>query len=225
MVAHLAKPLLLVVPTRSEISAVRAAVADRVAGGSVRLVLCGMGPACVSALSHRVEGLGPVDAILLLGWAGGLDPELRAGDVVVADAAVNHQGERLPLPVLDLPGARVGTLLTVPEPLVTPEAKHDAWRRGALAVEMEAYPLAMWAATRELPLYHARVILDAAHEALPDLGDALDAYGRVRPIRLARRLMARPRAAVSLPALARRVREVAPVLRSLAHAAAGAWST
>ncbi len=59
--------------------------------------------------------------------------------------------------------------LGMPELPATPQAKRDAQRSGALAVEMEAYPLAAWAAAHRLLFIHARVILDAVDESLPDL--------------------------------------------------------
>ena len=212
------KPLLLITPTHSEYTAVRAALADRLVEGRLELVKCGMGMAAAAALCQRLERSGWTGSMVLLGWAGGLSPDLAAGDCVVADAAVDSDGRRVSLATPELPGATVGPLLCVDTPLLTPQAKHDAWLSGALAVEMEAYPLAVWAAARPAPFIHARVILDTVDEALPDLGDALDAQGRVRPVRLAARLVARPRTALSLLWLARRVRALDQALGALARA-------
>jgi len=212
--------LLFITPTYAEYAAVRAAVADRLAGGTLWLALCGIGPARALALSRRLERSGWTGTLALLGWAGGLSPHLAAGDLVVADAALDGGGQRVPLLPPDLPGATVGPLLSAPALLLTAQAKRDARSSGALAVEMEAYPLAAWAAARNLPFVHARIILDTASDALPDLGDALDVLGRVRPARLIRRLLGRPRTALSLLALARRVRELEPALQALARALA-----
>jgi nucleoside phosphorylase len=211
---------LLIAPTPSEYAAVRVAVSDRLVGGSLRVVQCGMGPERVTALCRQLECSGWTGSLALVGWAGGLCPDLVAGDLVLAGAAVDAHGHRVPLAPASLPGARVGAMLCVSAPLLTLQAKRAVQGSGALAVEMEAYPLASWAAARGLPFVHARVILDTAHESLPHLGDALDPSGRVRPLRLARRLLTRPRMALSLLQLAHRARELDPRLKELARAVA-----
>ena len=216
--------LLLVAPTFPESTLVRATMEDSLAGGGLEMCVCGMGPASAIALCQRLEARTPsLNGLALLGWAGGLCPDLAAGDVVLADAAMDVQGERVPCTVIELPGVKVGALLTVPAPLLTPQAKSAAWNSGALAVEMEAYPLATWARARDLPFVHARVILDPVSEALPDLGDALDLLGRVHRGRLARRLLARPWLIVALYRLMSRTQALGPVLSEVARAVVEAW--
>lgn len=212
------RPLLLVAPTLSEYTLVRAAVADRLAEGELQLAACGMGPACAAALCQQLEKAGWSGCMALIGWAGGLSSDLDTGDSVLADAALDTRGQRAPCTVVPLPGLAAGTLLSTPAPLLIPQAKRAAQSCGALAVEMEAYTLAAWACAHHLPFIHARVILDAAGEALPDLGDALDAFGRVRPGRLARRALAQPRLAFELLRLARRLKALEPRLGALARA-------
>jgi hypothetical protein len=218
------RPLLFVAPTFPEYTLVRAAVVDLLAAGWLELEVCGMGQARAAALCQRLEArTRPLRGLALIGWAGGLCPDLTAGDVVLADTALNTQGQRVPCTVILLPGARVGTLLTVPAPLLTPRSKGVAWGYGALAVEMEAYPLAAWAEAHNLSFVHARVILDPFNEALPDLGDALDPFGRVRLGHLARRLPARPWLARDLLHLAHCTQSLSPILGGLARAVAQAW--
>lgn len=216
--------ILLITPTFSEYTPARAAVADLLKEGELELQVCGMGQASATALCQRLAGrAGELRGLALIGWAGGLCSELTAGDRVLAEAALDVQGRRAPCTVIDLPGARVGALLTVPAPLLTRQAKSAAWGSGALAVEMEAFPLAVWAKAHDLPFVHARVILDPVHETLPDLGDALDTFGRVRPGRLVRRLLAQPRLLLDLLHLARRWQTLNPILGQLARAVAQAW--
>ncbi len=210
--------VLLVTPTSSEYATVRAAIGARLTPGRLALVRCGMGMDAAVALCRRLEDAEWSGTLALLGWAGGLSPDLAAGDCVIADAALDGKGHRVLLTAPDLPGVAAGPVLCVPEPLATPQAKRDAQRSGALAVEMEAYPLAAWAAAHRLPFIHARVILDAVDESLPDLGDALNAQCRVHPGRLARRLLARPRTIFNVLWMARRVRVLGPVLGWLARA-------
>ena len=77
-----------------------------------------------------------------------------------------------------------GPALTADHVIAAPAAKRAAAACGALAVGMEAYPLAAWAAQRGVPFVHGRVILDTVEDALPELGGVLDGYGRlhIRPL-------------------------------------------
>ena len=217
------QPLLLLAPTLSEYAPVRAALADRLANGELQLAAFGIGQSCATTLCERLESTGWSGRMALIGWAGGLCSDLTAGDVVLANAALNVQGQSTPCMAVSLPGARVGALLSVPAPLLTPQAKRTAQSCGALAVEMEAYPLAAWAWAHDLSFIHARVILDTVGETWPDLGDALDVLGRVRPGRLATRLLARPRLALDLLRFARRMKGLDPILGALALAISDLW--
>jgi uridine phosphorylase len=216
--------LVLAAPTYQEYAVVRAAVEDLVADDRLEVQACGMGQASVTTLCQRLDAkVGSLRGLALVGWAGGLSPSLSAGEVVLADAAIDLDGESVPCTAVRLPGAKVGPMLTVPAPLLTPEAKSAVWRRGVLAAEMEAYPLALWGRKHGLPFVHARVILDPANESLPDLGDALDPLGRPRWRSLAPRLARRPSLGVALLRLAHRVRALRPVLSQVARAVVQAF--
>jgi len=212
--------MLLITPSQAEYGAVEASLRGLLAAGSLELVMCGIGPECAARLGRRLDEREELPSgLALVGVAGGLDPALAAGDVVLASAAWDGEGRCAPCTIIPLPGAVVGPLLTVRRALYTPAEKAAQQRAtGALAVEMEAYPLAAWAAERGLSFVHARVILDPFDEALPDLGDALDEYGRVRARGLVGLLLARPSHAVSLVRLVRRSQAVTPVLGRLAQA-------
>jgi nucleoside phosphorylase len=220
--------LVLIAPTVSERDVVALALGPFLARGEVEIVLSGMGPARAVAVAERLgEGSLP-GGLALLGWAGGILPELEAGDVVLAEAAVDSEGRRIDLSglgwVRDLPGAHRGALLTTEEVLLSAREKRAARSSGALAVEMEAYPLAAWATAHGVPFVHARVVLDPAGEKVPDLGEALDACGRIRAGRLVRRLAARPSLVRDLAAMAGRVRRLRPILGALALDVVEAWS-
>ena len=210
--------ILIVAPTRHEFSVVRAALAD-LSDDGVELASCGVGPVATTAFCRRLDCRPPVPrTLVLLGYAGGLDPGLVPGDLVLADAVLNARGERVTCTPLNIPAVRVGPLLSVAEPLRTPGEKRAAAHSGAIAVEMEAYPLGVWARTRGLPFVHARVVLDAADEPLPDLGDALGVAGEVDWRRLAQAVLIRPGLVAPLLQLARRARDVRPALAELARA-------
>jgi 4-hydroxy-3-methylbut-2-enyl diphosphate reductase len=216
--------MLLITPTRAEYRAVEASLRSSPAAVSLERVMCGMGPECAAEFCRQLEARTCLPAALaLIGVAGGLDPALAAGDVVLASVALDEDGRRAPCRVIPLPGAAIGPLITVSRALHTPAEKAAARDSGALAVEMEAYPLAAWAAARGLPFVHARVILDPFDEALPDLGNALDGYGRVRPLNLLRRMLTHPLQAAVVFRILRRSQDIAPALGQLARAAVTAY--
>jgi len=136
---------------------------------------------------------------------------------VVADTALDEGGRRVPCTAVPVSGATRGPILTVAAPLLTAADKAVRQACGALAVETEAYPVATWAATRGVPFVHARIILDAVDQSLPDLDDAVDSFGQIQFVTLARRLLLRPALTVSLMGLARQTRALEPALGTLAR--------
>jgi len=132
--------------------------------------------------------------------------------VVCADTALREGQPRLLCKVVTIPNVRTGPILTAARALLTPSEKRAAQASGALAVEMEAYPLAAWANRRGIPFIHVRIILDTLDETLPDLGHALDLSGKVRLAPLMSLLARRPRLLRELWQLNRRVRALNPVL-------------
>jgi nucleoside phosphorylase len=217
------RSFMLVTPTASEYAPVKSAVAGWLGGGRVQLEMCGIGVDRAEAFARRLDRSGPWGGLALTGWAGGVHPDLAAGDVVVAEVALDDDGRRAPCTAIDLAGARRGPLVTVRAPLLAPEDKRAARHSGALAVEMEAYPLAAWAASRNVPFLHARIILDGVDDSLPNVDHALDPFGRVKPGRLARLLLARPHLAVELWSMGRRLQPLRPTLGALAREILEAW--
>jgi adenosylhomocysteine nucleosidase len=198
---------------------IRRSVAGSEAEGALETTMCGIGPECAARFARRLEERTELPSgMALVGVAGGLDASLAAGDIVLASAALDEEGRQAPCTVLSLPGAAIGPIVTVHRAVYTPAEKAAARSTGALAVEMEAYPLAAWAMQRMLPFVHARVILDSVDEALPDLGDVLDDYGQLRPGKLLRQLVGRPSRIASLVGLQRGMQAVAPALGRLAQA-------
>ncbi len=145
-------------------------------------------------------------AVLAVGLAGGCEPSLRPGDVVVgdpvadqnagawsgeADAALRARAVRA-LDVADL-RYRVGPLLTVDTVAATPAEKAGWWRtRGALAVDMESAHVMAWARRAGLPALSVRAIADGPDDEVPrELLRLVGAGGRVEP-RAVAGLIARP---------------------------------
>lgn len=93
----MSSPLLLA-PLRAEAAAARYGVRGR---GTVRVERTGMGPQRAAAAAERLgRGLAPLVPVAVVGFAGGLAAEDRAGDIVVATELTTSDGS-LPARRLD----------------------------------------------------------------------------------------------------------------------------
>jgi 4-hydroxy-3-methylbut-2-en-1-yl diphosphate reductase len=158
--------LLVVTALRTEY----AALAGQVPGALVER--CGMGMKRVQAWVPRIAALAP-DAVVVAGVGGGVSPELRAGDVVVASEVRDDIGRtvlRAAAPLvaaLRQQGLRVhiGPMLSTDHIVTGPERERLA-RTGALAVDMESSAVVRALPTRDLPVAVVRVIVDTAYTPL-----------------------------------------------------------
>jgi nucleoside phosphorylase len=206
---------LVVTPTALENSAVQNALKRYLLPSPVQSMICGVGEGQSRLFCQKIDR-NRVSCLVLLGWAGGLAPSVAAGDVVCADAALRDGQPPLSCRALPIKNARRGPILTVAKALLTPAEKQSAQASGALAVEMEAYPLAEWAGQAGIPFVHARVILDTLDESLPDFGDGVDASAGLRVGRFLKRLARHPGLAWGLWKLNARIRLINPALENLA---------
>ena len=142
---------------------------------------------------------------------------MGVGEIICADAILKDGQPRINCEVLPVETARKGPMLTVPTALFTPQEKLSAQASGALAVEMEAYPMAVWAKQQGIPFYHARVILDTWDEKLPDLNGAINTTGKVRLIPFFKQLALHPGLFRELWWLVGRIRSVNPALEDLSR--------
>ncbi len=126
--------------------------------------------------------------VLSVGLAGGLEPGIEVGDVVIcthvdheshrhADSAQSIYADRTLLNAAlqtaetsDL-AVRTGTSLTVDEAAWGPaeKAAHHAWKSHDI-VEMESFWIAAAASKRGLPFAAVRAISDASADTLPNIG-------------------------------------------------------
>ena len=158
--------LLVVTALRTEY----AALAGQVPGAVVER--CGMGMKRVQAWVPRIGALAP-DAVVVAGVGGGVSPELRAGDVVVASEVRDDIGRtvlRAAAPLvaaLRQQGLRVhiGPMVSTDHIVTGPERERLA-RTGALAVDMESSAVVRALPTRDLPVAVVRVIVDTAYTPL-----------------------------------------------------------
>ena len=128
-----------------------------------------------SRLERDLQRLAPSSrALLSIGVAGGLAPDLKPGSVCLADVVVLPSGERLSADrrwtaamarVLDAPAL---TVAGVDAPVGEVAAKSELRRHtGADLVDMESHIVAGVASAHALPFAALRVVTDSADRALP----------------------------------------------------------
>ncbi|WP_074078417.1 phosphorylase [Microvirga massiliensis] len=153
-------------------------------------------------------------AVVSFGIAGGLDPALAPGDVVVATGIAAADGHWPAHPAfirawvrclskgrhrMILAGIAAGEAL-----LMSPAEKaalHSA--TGAAVVDLESHVAAAFAAAHGLPFAAIRAVCDPAHRVLPPLArEALRPDGRVDFASLLRQVVRQPTQLTALPCLA-----------------------
>lgn len=188
----------------------------RIARRLLRPVLIGGGTSAGAEAAAKAAVASGATALISFGVAGGLDPALRPGALVVPDSIL--AGEDRLLTDLDL-SRRLGgptphCLLGADGIAAGPADKHRLFgRTGAAAVDVESGAVARVAAARGLPFAALRAICDPAWRALPPAALlALDGHGRIAVGRVLRSVIAHPR---QVPALLALARDAAAARRSL----------
>jgi hopanoid-associated phosphorylase len=161
------------------------------------------------------------EALISIGIAGGLSPELPSGTVVLGrkvrsvhgllhanDALCDSLAARLP-------GAVQGVIAASDGIIDSPVAKRSLHHSyGALAVDMESFGLARTALDLGIPFAVIRIIADPAQRALPPAAlVGMDEEGKVRPLRVLRSLISNP---LQIPALIRVALDTQIALSALA---------
>ncbi|MDQ3623020.1 MAG: hypothetical protein M3463_11095 [Verrucomicrobiota bacterium] len=138
-------------------------------GRELLIAHTGVGLESAGRVLPRLLAAHRIDQLICTGFAGGLDPRLPSGDLLVAtnfsapDAIARCR--RLPHPDRQLV---FGNLTSQPMPVETVAAKAQLAREtGAAAVDMETAAVARICGERGVPLLAVRVISDAADEPLP----------------------------------------------------------
>ena len=198
----------------------------RAAGGPGIATLCSGGDS--ERLRTMLARLDPASywGVVSFGIAGGLDPALVPGDILVGTAV--RFGERRHCARNDLSAALAATLKRQTGAVGSGEfAGSDSAviriedkaalraRTGAAAVDMESHVVAEWAAANDLPFAILRVVSDPAHRALPALAaQALKPDGRIDLRRIMLGLARKPR---QIPALADAGRDSRAAFASLSR--------
>ena len=179
--------------------------------------------AAAAALAPRVQGL------ISFGLAGGLDPGLRAGALLVPDCVVEGAAAWTVDPALAtwLGGGTGHRLLGGGAVLASATAKRAARAAtGADAVDLESAAVARMAARHGIPFAALRAVCDEAGQDLPRAAlVALDAKGRIGAARVLGAVLARPWELGALLRLARdAARARAALLRRVRATEPGALS-
>jgi adenosylhomocysteine nucleosidase len=173
----------------------------------------GMGRARAEAATTRLLDRGAT-AIVSWGIAGGLDPELEPGTVVIPEFVVDGKSGRLQTDVgwRDRLLAKIesvvpsssGPMFHADGVVTSPARKnelHERW--GAVAVDMESAGVAGAAQDAGVPWLVVRVVGDVADQALPKaVTQIIDENGRLRAGAVVG-LVLRPRLWLTLIALGR----------------------
>jgi adenosylhomocysteine nucleosidase len=181
-------------------------------------VYIGGGTAAGAVEASRRALTGAASALISLGLAGGLDPALRPGDVIVPEAVLT--GGRLFRgdPVLGeaLGGLTPHRILGAASVVADVPSKQRLRREtGAAAVDLESGAVATLAAERGLSFAALRVICDPAECALPSAAlVALNRWGAIGIFRVLGSILAHP---AQLPALLALTRDAAVARRALAE--------
>lgn len=165
-------------------SASRARYLGSVASVNAVLAVSGIGRANAEEATREVIEQYKPDAIVSLGFAGGLTAGDAVGDLVVADTLMPIEGTRVigepidsastlvqtsrdALEVKDI-SARFGLCLTTSHIASNPEAKTSLGKTmEALAVEMESYWIGQACRDNNVPFLAVRSIVDTVDHLLP----------------------------------------------------------
>ena len=181
----------------SVVAMVGLAFEARIAAGPGVLVIC-RGPEIAETLRLAFDA--GCRSIISFGVAGGLAPDLRPGDWIVASEVIDSETARPTHPVWSrnlletIPEVRYGAVVGVPAPVTDPLAKQELRARtGAIAVDMESHIVAEFAAAHGMSFAVARVIVDPAHRRVPDAAlIALRPGGGTNLAAILREVLAKP---------------------------------
>lgn len=166
--------------------------------------------------------------VISIGFAGGLHPDLREGDLVIADRI--YDGDKVAADsqtvwslgisetlidkvIAKCPGtpSHRGGLLTVDEAVCKPEEKRDLGNRyPVIAVDMETAGLFASAREKHLPFLSVRSITDTVDHELVNFASCVDATGEISRIKAGWHILTHP---ASIP----KIRELRGHCRTATH--------
>jgi adenosylhomocysteine nucleosidase len=199
-------------------------------GLEVAIACSGARPERARAAAARLLAEGAL-GLVSFGLAAGLAPELRAGDLVLAEAVALPDGRHLGADptwrrrcaaTLAEAGValHVGSVAGTDRLLATPGQKRALFEAtGALAADMESHAVAELASAAGMPFIVVRAISDRADQALPAAAIGfLGADGQIRPRALIG-VIAKPAALAALVRLGLQTRRALGTLSQVARRA------
>ena len=212
---HAGLPVLIVTGLKQE---------ARIAAGPGLTVICSSSNP--TQLREMMSSFDPrsIRGIVSFGVAGGLNPALKSGDIVIASQIVTANRRwsteaSLTEDLVALPMKRgrsiVSGVLAGVEAVVLGQVGKEALRAttGADAVDMESHIAARYAEYNGLPFAAVRVISDPSHRALPQITmNAIKPNGKVDVWKVMRGVARNPR---TIPHLISTGRDFNRALRSL----------
>ena len=188
------------------------------------MIACSGGrPAKAEELAKYLLKAG-AEALLSFGVAGGLDPSLSPGDLVIA-SSVDLDGASLKADEAwakrlhnALPKAHLGIVCGAQVPALSAADKaHLRAESGGLVIDLESGPVAEVCAAAGKPFAVLRAVADPAGRAIPEFAlKGLAEDGRTRALPVILGLLGRP---LELPALLGLARDNRAALASLGRAA------
>ena len=177
---------------------------ERGLGGRACVVVTGIGAERATARVERLLREQRPSLLLHVGFAGGLDPALKPGDVLRIGRVISESGDRIELDGTD--GRAV--LLTADSVADSPAKKAELFRSHlASAVDMETYYVARLAQQAGVKMVALRAISDAAHTMLPAACvNWVTHEGESRPLAAVTYMLTRPWHIPELVEVARGVR-------------------
>jgi len=164
----------------------------------------GIGEQAVNTrLKQAIEKERP-QQLIVVGFAGALDPSLHIGDAARIECVMNQNDIAFNLMTMTTvpehqsaatPSADHARLLTVNEPLITAKAKQDYRAKTACSmVDMESFHIASLAAQMNIPLQIYRSISDEAKDEIPpEVMRWVKSDGRINHFRALADLATKPR--------------------------------
>ena len=196
--------------------------------GTALLKVAGIGARCAFAASELLIAEGAT-ALLSWGSGGALDPKLSSGHLIIPKSVISSQKNvfytendwhnRLVARLANRLEIHSEPLAQSPSVLASPTEKVNFFNQtDAIAVDMESGSVAEAAREASLPFMAIRAIADTADMAIPASGlNAIDEYGRVRPLRLLSSLARKPSDLVLLARLRRSFRAARTTLETVAR--------
>ena len=224
----------IVVGLRAEARIVDSLIAASLPAGESLLVACsGASAERATVLARELIERG-ADCLISFGIAGGLDPILPPGSVILGDHVMLPEGGKIAADaawiaraqsaMAPLGGVTTRRVAGADQAIVTTQAKAALYAlSGAAAVDMESHAVARIAAAAGRPFLVLRAIADPAGVALPRASlVGLGTDGRARPLAVLDALARQPSQTL---AVLRAARQTRAALASLRRVVLGAGSS